>query len=86
MICILLKEGSGIKPGSVQFTALNPAELQVIDPEVGTLSEAATIAALKSLGDELADALGALRKARENMAAVANRADQMYPKAKPPRP
>ncbi|WP_169918153.1 hypothetical protein, partial [Rhodococcus zopfii] len=68
------------------FTALNPAELQVIDPEVGTLSEAATIAALKSLGDELADALGALRKARENMAAVANRADQMYPKAKPPRP
>ncbi|MDO1486860.1 hypothetical protein HNC20_23330 [Rhodococcus rhodochrous] len=64
-----------------QFGALDPAGIQTIDPELGALSDTATADVLKTVADELSDALWALRKAREHMVSVANRADRMYPKA-----
>ncbi|WP_301851172.1 hypothetical protein [Rhodococcus pyridinivorans] len=64
-----------------QFGALDPAGIQTIDPELGTLSDTTTADVLKTVADELSDALRALRKAREHMVSVANRADRMYPKA-----
>lgn len=64
-----------------KFDALDPAEIQMIDPELGTLSNAATADALKAVTEDLSDALSALRNAREYMVSIADRADRMYPRA-----
>ncbi|MGW0021767.1 hypothetical protein ACWDUD_25915 [Rhodococcus sp. NPDC003382] len=64
-----------------KFAALDPAEIQTIDPELGTLSDTATADVLKVVADELSDALWALRKAREHMVSIADRTDRMYPRA-----
>ncbi|UGQ39598.1 hypothetical protein [Rhodococcus aetherivorans] len=66
-----------------KFATLDPADIQMIDPERGTLSDTATADVLKCVEDELSDALWALRKAREKMASIANQTHRMYPKAKP---
>ncbi|MGW0024674.1 hypothetical protein [Rhodococcus sp. NPDC003383] len=64
-----------------KFAALDPAEIQTIDPDLGTLSDTATADVLKVVADELSDALWALRKAREHMVSIADRTDRMYPRA-----
>ncbi|MFD6677806.1 hypothetical protein ACFWDA_26155 [Rhodococcus zopfii] len=64
-----------------KFAALDPTEIQTIDPDLGTLSDAATADVLKVVADELSDALWALRKAREHMVSIADRTDRMYPRA-----
>ncbi len=65
-----------------KLEALDPNEIQTIDPEIGTLSDAATADLLRALGEELSDALWALRKTRAHMVAVATQTDRMYPKAR----
>ncbi|MFL1592764.1 hypothetical protein NQ854_07670 [Rhodococcus ruber] len=44
-----------------KFAALGPSDIQTIDPELGTLSDTATADVPKVVGDELSDALWALR-------------------------